>query len=402
MLAYRQGGFDMRRLKARLLALILTLALIMPLAGCSLISDIAETLGITQLAPEPDYIKVTVPETTFENKFHYGGYSEADKETYRDIYQGLLEQKDEFIIHSKDGDHANNILYTVLYDFPEIFWTEGHVISTTYGNRYVCMKPKYNCTKEEKETKEVQIHSITQKVLEAAPKGADEYAKIKYVYEYLVTSVEYQDGAPDNQNIYSSLVNKKTVCAGYAKANQYLLEKLGISCVYVTGDATNTQGTQLHAWNIVSCNGKYYYVDVTWADPLELGEQQVQDALINYDYLCCSEETLKKTHVRSSDYPYPECNSDDLNYYKNHGMYYSEAKSSELLDVMKADINKKNACTTFKFANETVYGQGKDLITGSLLKEAAQYLGRKYGIKSVKCYYREENVNRFVIYWTYK
>lgn len=392
----------MRRLKTRLLALILVMTLMMPLTGCSLISDIAETLGITQLAPEPDYIEVTVPAETFENKFYYGRYSEAEKETYRDIYQGLLEQKAEFIIHSKDGDQANSILYTVLYDFPEIFWTEGHVVSTTYGSRYVSMKIQYNCSKEEKETKEAQIESMAEQILAAAPKGTDEYAKIKYVYEYLVSSVEYEDGAPDNQNIYSAMVNKKTVCAGYAKANQYLLEKMGISCIYVTGDATNSQGTRLHAWNIVSCNGNYYYVDVTWADPVVLGEQQVKDPVINYDYLCCSEENLKKTHVKSPEYPYPECSADDLNYYKGNGMYYSEAKSSELLAAMKADINKKNSCTTFKFANETVYGQGKDLITGSLLKEAAQYLGRKYGIKSVKCYYREENVNRFVIYWTYK
>lgn len=392
----------MRRLKTRIIAVILMLAVMMPLTGCSLITELTDSLGITETVLNPDYIKVTVPETTFENKFYYATYSDTDKQTYRDIYQGILEQRESFNIHCKDGEIANEILYTVLYDFPELFWAEGHVVSTTYGNTYVSMKPTYNCTKEEKEIKKAQVEAAATKALEGVPKSGDAYAKIKYVYEYLVNSVEYVDNAPDNQNIYSSLVNKKTVCAGYAKANQYLLGQLGITCIYVTGEATNAQGTQLHAWNIVSYNGKNYYIDVTWADPIIAGEQNVQNAEINYDYLCCSEETLQKTHVQSKEFAYPECKSDDLNYYKNKGMYYTSANKSQLLNAMKADINKKGNCTTFKFSNETVYAQAKKLLVDEAIREAAQYLGNKYGIRNVKCYYREENVNRFVIYWSYK
>ena len=40
----RQGGFDMRRLKTRLIAAVLMFALIMPLTGCSLITDITVTI----------------------------------------------------------------------------------------------------------------------------------------------------------------------------------------------------------------------------------------------------------------------------------------------------------------------------------------------------------------------
>ena len=59
----------------------------------------------------------------------------------------------------------------------------------------------------------------------------------KYIYEYLVNNVQYVEEAPDNQNIYSALVGKATVCAGYAKANQYLLNRMGIYCTYVIGTA---------------------------------------------------------------------------------------------------------------------------------------------------------------------
>lgn len=59
-----------------------------------------------------------------------------------------------------------------------------------------------------------------------------------------------------------ALANRVAVCAGYAAAYKYLMEKIGIECEYVTSDALN------HAWNIVVVNGKRYHVDVTWDDPV--------------------------------------------------------------------------------------------------------------------------------------
>ena len=56
------------------------------------------------------------------------------------------------------------------------------------------------------------------------------------------------EGAPDNQNIYSALVGKRTVCAGYARSAQYLLQKMGMECIYVTGTCANGEA---HAWNQV-------------------------------------------------------------------------------------------------------------------------------------------------------
>ena len=53
----------------------------------------------------------------------------------------------------------------------------------------------------------------------------------------------------------------KSVCAGYARAFQLIMQKLKIPTYYVLGFAKED-----HAWNIVKLNGRYYNVDLTWDD----------------------------------------------------------------------------------------------------------------------------------------
>lgn len=362
-------------------------------------------LSCTGCIFEPEYIEVTTDESVFSERFYYEQLSEEEQLIYREIYQGITEQKAEFIVHSTTGEKANEILEEVLLDSPELFWTEGHVTSTAYFESYTVVEPTYNCTAEEKAKKQTEIETATVEILSSVPPNLGEYEKIKYIYEYLVNSIEYVEDAPDNQNMYSALVWKSTVCAGYAKANQYLLRKLGLDCIYVTGKASGEEEMQEHAWNIVKCNGKYYYEDVTWADPLFAPSEEpaVGTNQMIYDYLCCDENALSATHTIAKGYEYPICNSDDLNYYRLNGMFYETADKKALRDAMYQSINAKSACTIFKFASSDVYNQARDTIIEQLLDDAIQYLGRRYGLGEVTCYYREDaKLNKFIVDWVYK
>lgn len=101
-------------------------------------------------------------------------------------------------------------------------------------------------------------------------KGSD-YQKIKYVHDWLVDNIEYDETfeLANNRNIYGGLIGKKTVCEGYAKTFKYLLDELDIPCILVTGTATNSEGEEEnHMWNYVEIAGTWYSFDVTWDDPL--------------------------------------------------------------------------------------------------------------------------------------
>jgi len=106
--------------------------------------------------------------------------------------------------------------------------------------------------------------------------------------------VEYDLGAAMNQSAYSALVNGRSVCAGYSRAFQYLMQEAGIPCYYCTGYAGES-----HAWNIVGLEDGFYNVDVTW-DDVPGGE---------YEFFNQSDEDFAGTHLRKELSVYlPPCN----------------------------------------------------------------------------------------------
>ena len=100
------------------------------------------------------------------------------------------------------------------------------------------------------------------------------YDKAKFLHDYIYDHCKYDtlglidyftnfktNFQSDNiRNVYGCRVNEKAVCAGIADAYCVLLNKAGIECMYVTGEALGCS----HSWNIVKINGSWYHVDVTW------------------------------------------------------------------------------------------------------------------------------------------
>ncbi len=124
--------------------------------------------------------------------------------------------------------------------------------------------------KEEVDIAEKYIENISNKLVTAL-QSYNNYDKIKYLHNWIIDNMEYDTTLEkeDTRNIYGALKNRTIVCEGYAKLFKYILDKMQIQCVIVSGEATNSTGeTELHAWNCVLLDGKWYAIDVTWDDPL--------------------------------------------------------------------------------------------------------------------------------------
>jgi hypothetical protein len=142
----------------------------------------------------------------------------------------------------------------------------------------------YNRTAQNLEQSKEEFEAQAQKILDGAETQSDDAAKEEYVHDALVEKADYALSSAMNQSAYSALVNGDTVCAGYARAFQYLMQQLGIPCYYCTGYSGGD-----HAWNIVKVDDGYRNVDVTWDDTNPS----------TYDYYNKTDADFVGTHVRT-------------------------------------------------------------------------------------------------------
>lgn len=149
--------------------------------------------------------------------------------------------------------------------------------------------------------------------------GSD-YEKAKQVHDALVDEISYDEtlSRTHTHDIYGALVEKSVVCEGYAKAYKYLLDGLGIPCVLVSGQGTNSKGeTEEHIWNYVFLEGKWYAVDVTWDDPIITGGGTLTNS-IRYKNFLKGRDEFNKNHVANNylsnntfRFEYPELSRGD-------------------------------------------------------------------------------------------
>ena len=345
-------------------------------------------------------------------KYFYELLTPEEQRTYQEILQGIREYNTEIYVRETNIDVISKVVEYIMYDTPEIFWYDGSSTIMSYEEglfeeAHAIVKTEYSGTPEEIEIQKQEIEAVVAECLRLAPEAGD-YERIKYVYDYIVDTVEYDLEAPNNQNIYSVFVGKRSVCAGYSRAFQYLMERMDIFATYVVGKTNQGREESMlgHAWNLVRCDGEYYYVDVTWGDPLFEVIEGEEGRIIggtSYDYLLCTGEELFRTHQLREGIIMPEPVATQCNYYRRNNMYYEEVDSELFLTVLHNALAEQSNPVIFKFSNEAVFAEGSAKIVDELIEIAARQHMDRNDLRELYYYHQANEAQyKLVIEWVYE
>lgn len=329
--------------------------------------------------------------------YAYETLNDEQKSLYMQLYETMSAMESEAMLLVTDPQVLKLVFQCVMNDHPELFYV-GEWSYTTFSQleeiRYMTFSITYTMTPQEVKQQQEQIRDYVNHALQEAPKTADEYEITKYFYEYVIEHTEYDLEAEESQNICSVFINRRSVCQGYAKALQYLLQNCGIETYLVTGTAN--QG--LHAWNLVNVNGAYYYIDATWGDASYIfGNGQVADAAmvptINYDYLLVTSDDLQRTHQADSQFQLPVCNTMVDNFYVREGLYFDSYDEQKMTQIFDSFFEQNQKYLTIKCRDDAIYQE----VCNKLIGESKVFLflqNRTTGIT-----YSENAIQRTLSFW---
>ena len=250
--------------------------------------------------------------------------SEANRELYDVIKDGLLECKSEILVRrfTYVEQDIQDVMWYIMQDSPEIFWVEWKWDVRSQNDGFVVI-PSYIFTKELVGAKTAELNArLDELVAKAEEEGAtgSELDKARFVHDTLITTCAYLEGS-DNPLIhtsYGALVKRETVCDGYTHAARLLLARLGVESRYVEGTATSDGQTQGHAWNLVKIGEGYHHMDITWDDGDHKGNDDEATNIVSYTYFLLGDDEIALDHTIDNKAQLPACQN--YHYFREMGL----------------------------------------------------------------------------------
>ncbi len=198
-------------------------------------------------------------------------------------------------------------------DYPDLFYVDFSNLAISVEGDGQGGYKAYLGTREDKSTYFVEGFTDSQQVEAAVNEhenrvneivqGAKSNAQsvreqVVYVHNAIIENTVYRlesNCSPGNgghiRTSYGALVKGESLCEGYARAVKAVLDSMGITSVLVQGYYQETDGSRnLHMWNYVQIDGKWYGLDATADDGMANGAGS--DA-----YLLVDSAVMGKHHI---------------------------------------------------------------------------------------------------------
>ncbi len=330
----------------------------------------------------------------------YYELSAEEQGIYTVIIDSIYEMPERIEIPAMGTGNLTGIFTALSYDNPDLFclgtdckvYKEG--LKTFFEPTYALDYETYTKQKNEVET-------VTSVVLKGAEQYTSVYEKELYIHDYLVTNCVYVDPETSTSanSVYGCLVNGKASCEGYARAFQYLLNKLNINNRLVTGESTEDGEAYIgHMWNYVVLDGEGYFVDVTWDDP------KTATQVLRHTFFNVTTNDILLEH-RNIEQTLPLCTAKKYNYFVYENAFINNIATEQLeVAVENAVYNSSRRgykCVELRFNDGESLNSAKDtLFNTGVIYTIYHDLGLIEDLVGAKVYYStDEKMNALCLFF---
>lgn len=288
------------------------------LCGCEYMPEIRPYIKPEQTTAAVSGTTAQTQETTTQPAADLIDPINESNALYQSIVNALQNFQDTVVLDYKpETGYVSEICRQIRIKHPEWFWFEG-CFSMESDSHSAELKLRMPSSAEQQ-----KYLDMTQALTDAAdaviadiPENASNYEKALAVHDYITGNTTYDKNTEYAHSPYGCLVEHTACCEGYSKAFLLLMNRLHIPAGLCSGQ-TNGNG---HMWNYIYLDGKYYWVDVTWDDPISASPDK---DLSNHAFCFVNDDLLLKTHTPDPKQIIPKCSSMDMNYFVQNGTYFS-------------------------------------------------------------------------------
>lgn len=161
-------------------------------------------------------------------------------------------------------ERAAEIFLMFNYSNPQYYFMDGVYVYIESSNIFVpTFYEEFRSGSARSKATQAMKNTITSWESTIASAGSTEQ-KAKAAHDLIAKKVQYDDNYltnpenPFHQSAYSVFCDDHSVCAGYTKAFEMLMNGAGIDTIALLSTD--------HAWNMIKINDSWYHTDCTWDD----------------------------------------------------------------------------------------------------------------------------------------
>lgn len=234
---------------------------------------------LTSRSVERKYGKTPENSYFIEDNFNYvDNYDHAEVHSKKEIIYSIYYLINSGVTYSKRycaKDYTNcyydmesisgdTDLLSILNNFVHPYNSFDSIVFN-FDDNTIEIEIKHTYTDEERK----KLNQVVDKIIaDNIQNNMSTKEKIKVIHDYIINHTEYDTLKTNNVNdttyksntAYGVLIEGYGICSGYSDAMKLFLDKLNIVNYKISNDQ--------HIWNLVSLDGEWLHLDLTWDDPV--------------------------------------------------------------------------------------------------------------------------------------